>query len=333
MVGPRRPRRVFLIFVLAAVTLLSLDLRGAGPLGDLQRGLRGAMSPVRDVVSAVTEPLGNAWDRLFDYGDLERENRELRQRLAQQQAEDLQAQIDSDAYQRLLEQLDFPYIGDLPPVTARVVRRTAGNFDPHRVEINRGSDHGIAVDMAVISGAGLIGTVETVDADSSIVRLITAPGAEFGVRISESGAIGLFKGNGSSRDGDLVMPSTDGVADGDIVITAGPEGGSEYPADIPVGVIELVEGSGDDALFRVVLVADVESLDFVTVVLFDAPDPLDEMLPGGQIPTTLPPVETTAPTTTTTTTAPVSTSTGPTDVPAAGDTGATSTTVAPAGRR
>ncbi len=306
MVGPRRPRRVFLIFVLAAVTLLSFDVRGAGPLGDLQRGLRGAMSPVRDVVSSITNPIGNAWDRLFDYGDLERENREFRQRLAERQAEDLQAQIDADQYQRLLAAIDTPYVGDLPVVAARVVRRAAGNFDPFRVEIDRGTDDGLAVDMAVVAGAGLVGTIEVVDADSAIVRLITAPGAEVGVRMSSTGRVGLFKGTGSGVDGELVGIETADLVDDDIVITAGPSGGSEYPSDLPVGRLQLV-GTGEDAVARVVLIADAENLDFVNVVLFQAEDPLADVLgPDGLMPTTIPPDETSAPpaTTSTTTTAP-----------------------------
>ena len=55
---------------------------------------------------------------------------------------------------------------------AKVVSGAIANFDD-TIEIDKGSDAGIKVDMPVIAGTGLVGTVVQVSADRSVVRLIT----------------------------------------------------------------------------------------------------------------------------------------------------------------
>ena len=74
-----RARSRLMLLVLSAVTLLSLDFRGFGPLTTVQRGLRSVLSPVRAGVDTVLRPITDAGRGVFDYGSLKDENQRLRE--------------------------------------------------------------------------------------------------------------------------------------------------------------------------------------------------------------------------------------------------------------
>ncbi len=66
---------------LTAITLLSLDLSGFGPIGTAQRWVRDLLHPVTEVAGAIASPFSNAWNAVFDYDDLETERDQLRKEL------------------------------------------------------------------------------------------------------------------------------------------------------------------------------------------------------------------------------------------------------------
>src|SRR5690606_23595733 len=98
----------------------------------------------------------------------------------------------TDAEKQLAElskTLDMPWLGDVPTVTARVVSGPDANFS-HAVEIDKGTDHAIAVGMPVTTGGGLVGRVSRAGSDSATVELLTDPGFKVGVRLAETGDLG-----------------------------------------------------------------------------------------------------------------------------------------------
>ncbi|HEY6533176.1 MAG TPA: hypothetical protein VIY72_12775, partial [Acidimicrobiales bacterium] len=74
-----RTRFTILLLVLTAVTLLTLDGRGFGPIDSARSAILSALAPVGDAASAVVEPIGNAWDSAFRQSDLQAENERLRE--------------------------------------------------------------------------------------------------------------------------------------------------------------------------------------------------------------------------------------------------------------
>ena len=67
-------------------------------------------------------------------------------------------------------------------VVARVVRGATGNFDPYRIEIDKGSSSGIEAGMPVVNQAGLVGKVTRVLTNSARVMLIGSPAWGFGLK-------------------------------------------------------------------------------------------------------------------------------------------------------
>lgn len=65
--------------------------------------------------------------------------------------------------------------GSAPYLTVIAHVVDSGSAQIETVEIDRGSSEGIKVGMAVVDAAGLVGRITTVDAEHSIVQLITDP--------------------------------------------------------------------------------------------------------------------------------------------------------------
>ena len=270
MAAPRpaeRPRHTLLILVAAALTLLTLQFRGVAPLDAFQQGVRDILSPVRSVVDRVTDPVRTVWDGIFDYGDLRGENERLQTELARMRGESLTAEADDELLERLLGEVDIAYT-DLETVVVRILGTPPGNFTTHIVEIDKGSDDGLAEGQPVVTGAGLVGRLEQVDRARSIVRLATHPDFRVGVRLVGSQDEGLARGTG---DEDVLVLDAGIRADasvsvGEVVTTSG--GRSLFPADIPVG---RVSDSDNDTEFRraivVELAAGLENLSFLNVVI------------------------------------------------------------------
>jgi rod shape-determining protein MreC len=269
------PRRRILLLVLCGFTLLTLDLSRFGPIGSAQSLVRDLLHPVVEVAGAIVSPFANAWNAVFDYDDLETQNRALQAELDQLRGTALEVDAEREAFRRLLAATEIPYLGEVERVTAMVVRRGIGNFDDDVITIDKGSTSGITTGMAVVTGAGMVGRVDRVDSTTATVQLLSDSSMVVGVRLTDNDEIGLGstipneprvfridRGLDWPLDGDLsVLPAV-----GTPVVTAG---SSRYPAEIPIGRISAVESADDDRsmIVLVEMANDVTDLSYVTVLL------------------------------------------------------------------
>lgn len=154
-------------------------------------------------------------------------------------------------------------------VDAQVLGRDPDNIDV-RIEIDRGSVHGVKVGMPVINAAGLVGRVMTVYPDTSTVMLLTNPNLSLGAKAVSSGtapeitASGVVSGRGADTSLRFDSPSEMVPSVGDALFTVGGSDSLE-PPDIPIGRIVNVteEGAAD-----VQPPADYSRLDRVLVLLY-----------------------------------------------------------------
>ncbi len=175
-----------MLLVLSSILLLTIDLRG-NPLVDRARSaFATVLSPFETAGRVVATPIRNAWHGATDYQQLERENQHLRDEIARQKGDQLAARAIVSEYQELLtlNGLTAKY----PTVSARVVGESPGNFR-QTVEIDRGSNDGILVGMAVVNYAGLVGKITTVYDNRSVVLLATDQ--EYAIEAKVSAAAGL----------------------------------------------------------------------------------------------------------------------------------------------
>ena len=264
-----RPRFTLLLLVLTSITLLTLDYRGSagGLIDGVKDGARDAFAPVQDASDRVFSPIGDFLGGIFHYGDLRSENARLR-RENEELKGDLLRSADAERERRvLLDQFDLEALDDIPRVEARVVTASPSNF-ALTVEIDRGTDDGVAKNMPVVTGSGLVGRITDVSRRRSTVMLITEKVSSVGVRLAVAGDLGVATGQGYREplSVDLIDPATR-VEPGEVVVTSGLQQ-SAFPPGIPVGKVRKAEARPGDLQQTVVVdpVVELRRLSFVTVL-------------------------------------------------------------------
>jgi cell shape-determining protein MreC len=167
-------RRVVVLLVLSCLLLITLDQRGSPAIDRARDAFAVVLQPFDAAAEAAAQPFANVWRAVTDYDDLERRNRELEDRIAQQAGAEIEWRADILEYQELLKLYGLDTVGNYQRVTARVIGDAPSNFQ-NTVEINKGSDHGLLTGMAVVDGAGLVGRLTSVTRDRAVVLLITDP--------------------------------------------------------------------------------------------------------------------------------------------------------------
>jgi rod shape-determining protein MreC len=264
-----RPRFTLLLLVLTAITLLTLDERGdaSGVIEKVRTTAQDAFAPVQSAADRALRPVGDFFAGVLHYGDLKAENAHLRDQLQRREGDSLRAAVAERENQALKDQQRIDFVGDIPTVSASVVSATASNFDL-TVELDKGTDAGVAKDMPVVASAGLVGRVVQVSRLRSTVLLVTDPRSNVGVRLVSSGEawVAAGTGPGASLRLDLVDAKAN-VPKGEVVMTSGLQGG-RYPPGIPVGTIVSTStpagAAQQDVLVRPVV--DLRRLQFVKVL-------------------------------------------------------------------
>jgi rod shape-determining protein MreC len=167
-------RRVILILLLTSVLLLTIDLRGNAAFDRARILFDGVLSPLESAARVVTNPVRDAWRGATEYDELRDENARLQQRIDQQLGAEIAARNVIVENQQLLALNDLESIANLPTATAQVIGEAPSNLD-QLIEIDVGSDQQVAVGMAVVNEAGLVGKVHRVFPTTSFVMLVTDP--------------------------------------------------------------------------------------------------------------------------------------------------------------
>ena len=252
----------FGLYFLCAV-LLVLSRIGHGAISDARNGLIDLTEPLLEMASLPAIEARHAMDRVrlylaaFDEVDrLKKENEELKQwewrtKLLERKVAHLRS---------LLNAVEEPA---LVYATGRVIADARGPFVRSAL-INLGRNDGLRIGYAVINGDGLVG--RTVDAGDSVARvlLLNDLNSRIPVLVGPAGVRGLALGdNGAELQLDFIPEGTT-VYPGDEVYTSGSDG--VLPRGLRVGVV-----AGSEGAYTVRPYAELNSLDAVSVLFFDAP--------------------------------------------------------------
>jgi rod shape-determining protein MreC len=269
IVYPRRStgRRILVLVVLTATTLMWLDVREAGPLSGVRSGARDVVSPVADAVDTVFSPVGDWIDGMRDASSIKHENARLERELDEARGQGARARAAIEENKELKQLLDLPYYEDADAIAAPVVQAAPSNFE-FTVQIGKGSSAGVGGDMAAVTGAGLVGRVIDVSRERATVLLLKAPQSGVGVRIEGSQATGVLKGRADSDTLrlDFVDPSAP-VSEGQLVYTSG-QHNSAFPPAIPIGKVSKVSKKLGDLQQDILVepLVDFSGLDYVKVL-------------------------------------------------------------------
>jgi rod shape-determining protein MreC len=237
---------------------------------------QAALSPFQRGVSGVGGVGLNFFERLGRMRTAEGENEQLRARLAEAENELRDARQARDENARFKGLLDFQRDAAYQTIPARVVARDPSVWF-NTVIVNRGTAHGVDLNMPVATPEGVVGRVVAVSPLTSQIMLLTderaAAGAVVG-QLGQSNAIGSVRGYG--KNGLLEMRYVSGLETvnvGDYVVTTGQDG--IYPQGLNVGaVVEVVPGTVTTPhTIRVRPGARLDSLQEVLILLYRPPPP------------------------------------------------------------
>jgi rod shape-determining protein MreC len=247
-----------------------------GTFAEMQRAATGAVSGVTD-----------SWQNYFALQQIRRENERLKQEVTELGVALQQERTAAQQTHALQKLLDLKSATPFRTAAAAVIGSGA---DPsfRTMTIDKGTQDGLGVNMAVISPSGVVGRILVPTARASKVQLIIDRDAAATVMVERTRASGVVTGLGSVdsldfRVGLLKLDYVPGSADvkkGDRVVTAGTDG--IYPKGLLIGEIQSTEREGGEWRLKIKPAVDFSSLEAVLVVLEvpnevpDADQPADD---------------------------------------------------------
>lgn len=228
-----------ILILLAAAQLTYLSNRGgqARALPGSPAVMDLSLTPVR-WLSWPFRMMARGWRRYVALVGTERENRELKDKLAELEIELQRLRDIESAQERLRSLLDLKETLPYEVIGAELATRTSdGTADV--VYLVSGKRAGVSPPAAVVAPSGLVGRVVGVSGSFSRILPITDPSSAVGVFVQRTRVQGVMRGTGRrlcrmehvSVAGDVVV--------GDRVVTSGLDG--IYPKGLEVGLVSVVD--------------------------------------------------------------------------------------------
>jgi rod shape-determining protein MreC len=271
-----RRKRLFtiLISLIILVGLIGFSLRDREELSSVEEFIQDTVGSFQNVllrpVYYVRDIIGNIDEIKHVY----EENQQLKENLSTYQQKLYEVQELTKENEELKAILDkTETMTDYRPIQATVIARSPEQWFS-QVTLNKGKQHGVEKDMAVITASGMIGKIQSSAQFTSTVLLLN--GFDRSNRISvnvnlpetESDAKGFILGYDDTRE-QLLLEFTDSYEDIPLDTTVFSSGlGGVFPKGLEIGSIEEVttDQYGLTQIAYVKPSADFEELNHVIVV-------------------------------------------------------------------
>jgi rod shape-determining protein MreC len=271
----RRRRAVLTLLVISSFLLLTITYGQSS--GGLQQGISTVFSPLQTVADRALKPardLVGWFDKTFEARG---ENSRLRTELEETRVKAVAGQVALQENIQLRKLVGFDRSPVLAasayePVTGRVIARSPTAWHS-AVMIDLGRGDGVRVDDPVLSGAGLVGKVSSVQSGSSQVTLITDHTSAVSAKVLPGGAQGVVRPDVGNPE-DLILDFIDSartIGAGQGIVTAGWRArglASLFPAGLPIGEVTQASIREQEASQQVHLrpYADLANLDLLQVL-------------------------------------------------------------------
>jgi len=241
----RRPTLLLIIVLSLLIAMMSGNARTRASGGQhtlLERSFLWIVSPIPKGVKVASTFFSDIYYGYIDMRGAVNENIVLRrdvERLTRENQSFRNSAADLARFRVLLgygEQLESPTtLADILMID------TASAFKS--MILDRGSDHGVQINDAVVIPSGLVGRVVLTTTKLSKVQLILDANSAVGCQIRRTRRQAVVRGSGYDLLTLDFVPSLADVDLGDRLITSGSDG--IYPAGLPVAVVVSIgEGEG-----------------------------------------------------------------------------------------
>ena len=278
-----RRRLVLGALVVLALALITISFREEqdGPLHGVQGAVASALQPLEIAVERVARPFRDAYGWTKELFNARSENEELRAENTRLKQEVIQNESALQRYVSLKQLLDYRESPSFPEhyrgVATQVIAQPSGAFE-QEIVVAAGSDDGVVRGSPVVTAAGLVGTVTTLNEGAARVRLLVDQASAVSAVDLRTGAQGIVQPqSGGTLTLDRVSKK-EVVQVGDEIITSGWRSGrlsSLYPRGLMIGRVTYVGRLNTDLYQQVLIRSDVDfsGLDSVLVLVSDRPAP------------------------------------------------------------
>ncbi len=264
-------------YLLFIMTLLCIGMMGVTFTTDFFNSTAGTAigyvtTPFQNGITQVGTWLADKSDELSQIRILLEENQELKRQVDELTIENTMLQQEKYELNSLRElyKLDEEYSG-YDKIGARIIGWDGGNWF-HSFTINKGTDDGLAVDMNVMSGSGLVGRIAAVGKNwAKVTSIINDNSNVSGMVLSTSDNL-IVSGDLELMSEGLIrfeqlIDSDDQVAEGDKIVTSNIS--DKYLPGILIGYISSMETDSNNLTKSgyVTPAVDFQHLEEVLVIL------------------------------------------------------------------
>lgn len=241
--------RGIIAFSLLAVVLLGFVAHNARQREQhslVEEYVMRAVAPIEKGVSSLVRSIGGVFSGFRELLHIRAENQRLRSELLALQSQ-FNLLVETERENLRLRQL-LEYRQQNPQLKAMLAKVIGTSSNPLQQEIvlDRGAQHGVAINMPVITHEGFVGRVFEVAKDSCKVLLVLDPRGPVVAQVQETRARGTIEVHpqipGMLRL--IRLPREADVQEGYTVITAG-TGGLSLPKGVIIGQVENASPSPD----------------------------------------------------------------------------------------
>lgn len=255
---------LLLAAIVGHVLLISAQVNSKSGVPILEAVTFGAFAELQRGTAALTGSVRRTWNEYIALRQVREENEALKHQLAETEIQIQEQRALADRTRSLAELLELRQRLDLKTTAAEIIG-AASTPDFRTVTIDKGTQQGLAVDMAVIAPAGIVGRVVIPSQRASKVQLLIDRNAAAGAVVARSRAQGVVVGTGETRlRMDYVSTSSDVVV-GDTVVTSGIDG--IYPKGLVIGRVDSIDKTSGAWQIGIVPTVDFSNLEQVLVVL------------------------------------------------------------------
>ncbi len=243
-----KPKVLIFILTLLCIVNLILSVTVKNYAKPFKAALSVIVVPLQDGVNHVGSWFVSKSDMVKSVNKLTKENKQLQEKVDKLSEENSLLSQNKYELERLrqLYALDGDY-SQYKKVGATVIGKDTGNWF-HIFTINKGSDDGIAVDMNVISGGGLVGIVYDVGKNYAKVRSVIDDESKVSVAFVNATDTGIVSGDLKLMEqGILNITEIDKnaeVKEGDSVVTS--QISDKFLPGILVGYVNQVQPDSND---------------------------------------------------------------------------------------
>lgn len=271
----------YLLLIFSVISLILMVLTYGTSAFDkpLNTAVGYVVVPFETGISRLGSWLSNRSDEFTDVKDLLAENEALKQEIARLTEEN--SILAQDKYEltelRILFELSDTY-NEYNKVGAHIIAKDSGNWYSAFI-IDKGTDDGLAEDMNVIAGGGLVGRISSVGPNWARVTTIISDGNYVSAMMLATNDTLMVEGSLELMDSGIIkfaqLKDNDNVVvEGDKVVTS--KISDKYLPNILIGYIQYVSGDSNNltksgyitpavdfsGLSEVLVITDMKNVDY-----------------------------------------------------------------------